>query len=142
MFVELLHDYGIIEKDDKREGYYVPAEGIKAKRLFLFGDGLSIGNLKVLETKIIREVTKPNKTEFVSAILKVLPCIHHGVGDFHMQMHILAAIYSLYYPSFLQVCQAVLRMKRIWKNPLNCYQTSKDLCLLVYNTLSFIRIRH
>ena len=72
MLVELLHDYGLIEKDSNREGHYVPVSNLKSRRVRIYGDCLSMEKIRHMQNRVYSVVTHPGKAEFVSVLLEAL----------------------------------------------------------------------
>ena len=66
MLVELLHDYGLIEKDKTRKGHYKPVDNLEHKRLRIYGDCLLMEKIRhMMHNRIYSVVTHPGKNEFV-----------------------------------------------------------------------------
>ena len=119
VLIELLHDYGLIEKDTGNIGHYSLVENIDKRRMRIYGDCLSMEKIRQVQTRVYSAITHPGKAEFVRVILEALTQCQQGVGDLHIAMHMLVLIFKIYYPGMLQVVQAVLRWKRIQLNPLH-----------------------
>ena len=142
MLVEMLHDYGLIDKDENRKGHYKLVNNIQDRRLRIYGDCLSMEKIRSMENRVYSVVTHPGKAEFVDVILRALKQCRQGIGDLHVGMHMMVVIFNVFYPSMFQVVQAVLRWKRIQLNPLHRYQVSVDLCMMTYRVLERMRMKH
>jgi hypothetical protein len=61
-------------------------------------------------------LTDLGKGEYVEQLLLAMGRVVKQQDSLHEQMHMLCAIFSWYYPVFLQPMQAELQMKRIQLN--------------------------
>ena len=52
MLVEMLHDYGLIDKDKNRIGYYKAVDSIRHRRLRIYGDYLSMEKIRHMENRV------------------------------------------------------------------------------------------
>lgn len=109
VLVELLHDYGLIDKDTSKYGNYVLSPGIESERLRIYGDGLSMERIRNMENRVYYVITHLGKAEYVDTLLTALKRYQQSVGDLHIAMHMMVVIFNIYYPILLQVVQSVLR---------------------------------
>ena len=56
---ELLHDFGLIEKDINRDGHYVTIDKLDQRRVRIYGDCLSMDKIWHMENRIYSVVTHP-----------------------------------------------------------------------------------
>ena len=49
VLVELLHDFGLINKDPNREGYYVKVDNLEQRRVRIYGDCLSMDKIRHMD---------------------------------------------------------------------------------------------
>ena len=113
MLVELLYDYGLIDKHETKKEHYEPVNDLDHACLRIYSDCLSREKIRHMHNIIHSVVTHLGKTEFVHTILLALSRCQQGVGGLHTAIHMLVMIYKVYYPAMLQVVQAVLGRKRI-----------------------------
>ena len=92
MLVKLLHDYGIIEKDDIRKRHYKPVSDLEYKRLRICGDFLLMEKIRHMHNRIYSVVTHPGKTEFVYTILQYLNQYQQGGDELCLTIHMLVMI--------------------------------------------------
>ena len=161
MIVELLYDFGILEK--LPHSLYKCSDGYENKVIRLYGDCLSYQTLKgkhrnefqnnqqffliftsspsAMYNDVFAEVTHPGKVDVAVQLINAVGTLRQGVGDLHISMHMLVVVFMFFYPGFLQVVQAVLHWKRIKLNPLTRYQSSRDLVHVVHSVLEHMRVR-
>ena len=92
VLVELLHDFVLMEKDINRDDHYVTVNKLDQHRVRIYGDYLSMDNIRQMENRVYSVVTHPGKSEFVNVILEVLNRFQLVVGDLHIIMHMLLLI--------------------------------------------------
>jgi hypothetical protein len=103
----------------------------KIRRLFAYGDQLTMKHLETLKEQVLKKTIESDKPEHWIAFLDSLNTIHVILGDLHVEMHILAAIFHFAYGGFLQPIQHVLGWLRIQRNTVPRHQQSTKLFLLV-----------
>ena len=103
MLVELLNDYGLIDKHPTKERHHQLVSNLEHKRLRTYGDCLSMEKIGHMHNIIYYAVTRPGNTDFLHIMLQALNRCQHGVVDMHIAMYILVMIYKVYYPAILQV---------------------------------------
>jgi hypothetical protein len=67
---------------------------------------------------VLLQLTGLGKGEYVEQLLLAMGWIVKQQDSLHAQKHMLCAIFSWYYPGFLQPMQAELQMKRIQLSPM------------------------
>ena len=72
--IEMIYDYGFLVKDPIKKGFYKAREDVSARKLLIFGDGLSITNLNMSRTE---SNAKLPSQERLNSVLKVLPSIYY-----------------------------------------------------------------
>ena len=82
----------------------------------------------------------PGKAELVHVILKASNRYQQCVVDLNVSIYMLVSFYKVYYPGMIQLEHVVLRWKRIQINPLQRYQSSKDLATMTLKVLERTRI--
>jgi hypothetical protein len=103
----------------------------KIRRLFAYGDQLTMKHLETLKEQVLKKTIESDKPEHWIAFLESLNTIHVILGDLHVEMHVLAAIFHFAYGGFLQPIQHVLGWLRIQRNTVPRHQQSTKLFLLV-----------
>jgi hypothetical protein len=101
------------------------------RRLFAYGDQLTMKHLETLKEQVLKKTIEADKPEHWTAFLEALDTIHVILGDLHVEMHVLAAIFKFAYGGFLQPIQHVLGWLRIQRNTVPRHQQSTQLFLLV-----------
>ena len=72
VLVELLNDFGMIDKDRDNCGSYKLSPDIQSKRLRIHCDGLSMEKIRNMEHIVYSIATYPGKAEFVEINLTAL----------------------------------------------------------------------
>ena len=109
----------------------------------LFGDGLSQIRVKTFE-KMIQESSFHFKENYraTDMVRKALGQVIHVTGDLHgRRFHFLAAIYSLFYGSFIQFIQLLLGWKCIRGTDVTkCYQQAAGLILMAADEIKKVLV--
>lgn len=108
VLVELLHNYGLIDKYIYRERHCVPILNLKSRQVRIYSDCLSMEKKRHMQNRVYSVVTHPGKVDFFSNILDALNQYQQGVGDLHIGMHMMVLLYKVCYLGMIQVLQAVL----------------------------------
>jgi len=124
----------LIEKKDPvtKWVYWVAAENIEEKWVYVVGDLLSLDNLesfiKMLhKSKVTFDECYRQVLDFEKALSRVVSI----PGDLHVKFHTLGPIFRVYYGEFLQVFQTALGWKRLKLKVSECFQLAHKLFVLV-----------
>lgn len=69
VLIELLHDYGLINKDTGKHGHYSLVENIGKRRMRINGNCLSMEKIRQVKMRVYSAITHPGKAAFVQVTL-------------------------------------------------------------------------
>ena len=86
---------------------YALDENTNGRKVFLYGDALSMSNYSKLYKQIHRKLTGIENKEYVDTLLSAHDTIFMRKGYFHQLMHQPVVVYMLFYGYFIQPMQVV-----------------------------------
>jgi hypothetical protein len=81
-------------------------------------------HLETLKEQVLKKTIEADKPEHWTAFFEALNTIHVILGDLHVEMHVLAAIFKFAYGGFRQPIQYVLGWLQIQWNTVPRHQQS------------------
>jgi len=108
-------------------------DGFEERVVYCFGDCKSIDNAINFEKQIDMQIGGDfqRRDNFKESHSKASKVVHKLPGDLHGKIHMLAAIFSLFYGGFLQPFQAAMEFRNIKKDPKERLQKSADFIDLI-----------
>jgi hypothetical protein len=106
----ILEELGLLV--NKPNCKYVLTENALKRSVFLYGDALTVCLYLTLYDKILQQITQLSNKEYVKILLVAQEHVFVQKGQFHQQMHLIGAIYTQFYDSFMQAFQMASGVKR------------------------------
>ena len=95
----LNESFGLIDK--VKDAEFAFDNNAENRKIFLYGDALSVSTHSKLRLRIARKLTDIGSEEYVDTFLKANSCIFMQKGQFHQLMHQAGVIYTLFYGGFM-----------------------------------------
>jgi hypothetical protein len=99
-------------------GKYSVGNNALNRRVFMYGDALTVSLHSTLHDKILRGITRLGNESYVETLLSVHERIFMQKGQFHQQIHLLGTIYQQFYGGLMQPFVAENRVKRVNGDPI------------------------
>jgi len=137
--LEILETMGILDCKTTR---MTTVEGSDWRRIFQFGDVLTIQKLHQLNPSVLRAMThvgKENQAKTIHSHLNETCIRNHDY--LHENIHRLQAIYKIFYPGFIEACARVLETKRVGEDPTEGrWKDHEDLTIKILTALKRLRL--
>ena len=130
----ILKAIGSLDEDD--HGGIVTTPITEHRRLFVYGDQLTIKHVHTLADKLLKKAIETDDPESAEAFLRAVDTIYALLGDLHVDMHILAAIFLWVYGGYIQPIQATLGWTRIQRNTIPRNKQSSKLFILIHDKMN------
>ena len=125
--LKILVDLGYLAwADDEHTLLRVP-DSSPWRRLYLFGDQLTVDRVASMIPNMMELLGDLKTVEGAKEVLKALSSVFLMMGDLHVNMHFLDAMFRLCYGAFLQVFQTVLGWKRLRKEVIDSYLSGNQM---------------
>ncbi len=141
--VEILETFGFIS-DSKSVSDIVPVPGGEWRKLFQYGDVLTVQKLHQLNPGVMKKMTHIGKTLDSKTLYTLLnnTCIKNH-DYLHENIHRLQLIYKIYFDGFINACASVLGMKRVGIDPTKGrWKDHEDIVLKMLSALENLRFHH
>jgi hypothetical protein len=136
----LLEILGLLKPIDG--GRYVLGSNALQRKVFMYGDALSVAKHSALHDKIFKGITRLGNKDYVETFLSAHERVFMQKGQFHQQIHQLGAIYQQFYGCFMQAFVAENRVKRVNGDPIkNGFQCHEQFAKKLYNACNRFMLR-
>jgi hypothetical protein len=113
--IDILEHLGFV---DNTLGESTVLNGCAWRRIFQYGDVLTIQKLHQLNPTVLKQMTHIGKDDNVEKIFRLLTETSVRSHDYlHENIHRLQAIFKVYFPGFIDVCCSVIGTKRVGIDP-------------------------
>jgi hypothetical protein len=127
----MLQLVGLVKSTTERD--ITLGDFVSSRITFQYGDVLTDDMMHGLRHLVLSRLTDLGKQDYVEQLLSAMDQLVKQHNSLHEQMHMLCAIFSWYYPGFLQAIQAEIKMKRIQLNPMKgSFKDHDTFARLVY----------
>jgi hypothetical protein len=123
-------------------GRYTVGTNALHRRVFMYGDALSVSLHSTLHDKILRGITRLGNESYVETLLSVHERIFMQKGHFHQQIHLLGTIYQQFYGGLMQPFVAENRVKRVNGDPIKGgFQSHEQFAKKMYRSCNRFMLR-
>ena len=137
--LEILETMGIL---DCKKTRMTTVEGSDWRRIFQYGDVLTIQKLHQLNPSVLRAMThvgKENHAKMIHSHLNDTCILNHDY--LHENIHRLQAVYKIFYPGFIEACVRVLETKQVGHDPTEGrWKDHEDLTIKIITALKRLRL--
>jgi hypothetical protein len=113
--IEILSQFGFI---DNSTGNATALAGQDARRIFQYGDVLTIQKLNQLNPHLLMTMTNIGQDTRIGQLYTLFTKQTLRSHDYlHENIHRLQACFKVYYPGFIEVCCSVISAKRVTEDP-------------------------
>ena len=137
----MLHESaGLIDKTEN--GQYTLDENTPRRKVFVYGDALSVATYSRLKMMIHRKSTQLGSEQYVNTLLSAHNATIMQKGHFHQLMHQAAAIYKQCYELFMLPMQIANGVKRVVGDPVKgSFQDHERFMLKLYKACRRFALR-
>ncbi len=139
--VDILSQFGMI---DTSSGKAQVVPGSDFRRLFQFGDVLTIQKLHQLNPSVLRNMTHIGNEVSALALHKMFNNNSIRNHDYlHENIHRLQAIYKIYYPGFIEICCSIIGAKRVKIDPTKgSWRDHENMVLKIALAIKHLRLHN
>lgn len=137
--IQILEEFGVL---DASETNITPVPGFDWRRIFQYGDVLTIQKMHQLNPRILKSMTNIGRVNHAKNIHSMLneTCIRNH-DYLHENIHRLQAVFKIYYPGFIEACARVLETKRVGIDPTEGrWKDHEDLTIKIMSALKRLRL--
>ncbi len=135
--IEMLSHLGFVD-DTRGHGHVTVLDGFESRRIFQYGDVLTIQKLYQLNSGVLKMMTHIGQDASVRRLYSLLTETTLRSHDFlHENIHRLQSLYRVYYDGFISVCCSVISAKRVTRDPTK--GTWRDHELIIIKMVSALK---